>query len=223
MLTTLDEAALVALVEEEHYAMAGAAHHNFVIRLYEGLLVVFDGRDDVCVLAEVTTFGPDGQPFIPDIAVVHGVGQHEPSSWRQDHGDPPPTVVIEVVSPSENDDVLATKLTRFNDCGVEEVWLLRTRLGEITCYRRHEGTLRRIAAGSSALLGGVRFEVAPDGAIVPFFADGEEFPPHFVAILRRARCAEARATDAEAHAAAVAAQVLRLQDQLRAAGIEPIV
>lgn len=119
---------------------------------------------------------------------------------------------------------------RFNDCGVEEVWPLRTRLGEITCYRRHEGTLRRIAAGSSALLGGVRFEVAPGGAIVPFFADGEEFPPHFVAILRRARRAEARATDAEAHAAQaeahaaeVAAQLLRLQDQLRAAGIEPTV
>jgi hypothetical protein len=125
------------------------------------------------------------------------------------------TVVIEVVSPSENDDGLATKLERFDDSGVEEVWLLRTRLGEITCYRRHEGTLRRVEAGSSALLGGVRFEVAPDRAIVPFFADGEEFPPHFVAILRRARRAEARASDAEA-------QVLRLQDQLRAAGITPV-
>lgn len=211
---TADEAALVAQAEEEHYAMAGAAHHNFVIRLYEGLLVVFDGRDDVCVLAEVTTFGPQGQPFIPDVAIIHGVGQHEPTSWRQDHGDPPITVAIEVVSPSENDDVIVKKLARFDECGVEEVWFLRISLGDILCYRRTEGTLRRVIDRRSDLLGGVHFEIAADGSIVPFFADGEEFAPHFIAILRRARRAEAQAAAAEA-------QVAQLREQLRAAGIEP--
>ena len=242
MSITVDEATLVAQVEEEHYAMAGAAHHNFVIRLYEGLLVVFDDRNDVCVLAEVTTFGPAGQPFIPDVAVIHGVGQHEPTSWRQDHGDPPLTVAIEVVSPSENDDIIATKLARFDEAGAQEVWFLRTRLSDIMCYRRNEGTLQRVTASSSSLLGGVRFEVAADGSIVPFFADGEEFPPHFVAILRRARRAEALATAAEAAAAtaeataaaaeataaaaeataaAAVARAEQLRDQLRAAGIQP--
>lgn len=221
MSITTDEEALLAQIEEEHYAMAGAAHHNFVIRLFEGLLVVFEGRDDVCVLAEVTTFAPSGQPFIPDVAVIHGVGQHEPTSWRQDHGDPPITVAIEVVSASENDDVVAGKLARFEESGVQEVWFLRTRLGDILCYRRTEGTLRRVTATSSALLGGVRFDVAPDGAIVPFFADGEEFPPHFVAVLRRARRAEAQAAAAEAQAAAAEAQAERLRAQLRAAGIQP--
>jgi Uma2 family endonuclease len=228
MLTTMDEHALVAQVEEEHYAMAGAAHHNFVIRLYEGLLTVFHDRDDVCVLAEVTSFGPDGQPFIPDVAVIHGVPQAEPSSWRQDRGDRPPTVVIEVVSRSENDDMVSTKLARFNDVGVQEVWLLRISTGEISCYRRAEGTLRRTSDSASALLGGVRFDAGPDGSIVPLFADGEEFPSHFVVILARAHRAEAQAAQAEAKAAqsqetATAAldTAQKLRAQLRAAGIEP--
>jgi Uma2 family endonuclease len=228
MLTTMDETALVAQVEEEHYAMAGAAHHNFVIRLYEGLLTVFDDRDDVCVLAEVTSFGPDGQPFIPDVAVIHGVPQTEPSSWRQDRSDPPPTVVIEVVSRSENDDMVSAKLARFADVGVQEVWLLRISIGTISCYRRVEGSLRHTSDNSSALLGGVRFEAGPDGSIVPFFADGEEFPSHFVVILARAHRAEAQAAQAEEQAAAAEAQAAmafavaeQLRAQLRAAGIEP--
>lgn len=201
--------------------MAGAAHHNFVIRLYEGLLVVFDGRDDVCVLAEVTTFGPQSQPFIPDVAVIHGVGQHEPTSWRQDHGDPAITVAIEVVSPGESDDIIATKLARFDDCGVQEAWFLRTRLSDIVCYRRTDGALRRVIDRHSELLGGVHFDVAADGSIVPFFADGEEFAPHFIAILRRARRAEPQAAVAEAQFAAAEARVAQLREQLRAAGIEP--
>lgn len=209
-----DEAALVALAEEEHYAMAGAAHHNFVIRLYEGLLVVFDGRDDVCVLAEVTTFGPQGQPFIPDVAIIHGVAQHEPTSWRLDHGDLPITVAIEVVSPSESDEIILKKLARFDECGVSEVWFLRISLGDIVCYRRVDGSLSRVIARRSDLLDGVHFEVAADRSIVPFFADGEEFAPHFIAILGRARRAEALAAAAEA-------QVAQLRAQLRAVGIEP--
>ncbi len=216
MLTTIDEDALVAQVEEEHYAMAGAAHHNFVIRLYEGLLTVFHERDDVCVLAEVTWFGSDGQPFIPDVAVIHGVAQSEPSSWRQDRGDPPASVVIEVVSASETDDILFAKLARFNDAGVEEAWFLRTRLGNISCYRRVDGLLRPVVDNTSALLGNVRFEAGPDGSIVPLFANGEEFPSHFVVIL-------ARAHRAEAHAAAAEAQADELRAQLRAAGITPAV
>jgi len=237
MLTTIDEDALVAQVEEEHYAMAGAAHHNFVIRLYEGLLTVFHERDDVCVLAEVTWFGPDGTPFIPDVAVIHGVAQSEPTSWRQDRGDPPASVVIEVVSSSETDDVLFAKLARFNDAGVEEVWFLRTRLGHISCYRRVEGVLRPVVANTSALLGNVRFEADTDESIVPLFANGEEFPSHFVVILARAHraeaqaaaaeahaaAAEAHAATAEAHAAAAEAHVDELRAQLRAAGITPAV
>ena len=201
--------------------MAGAAHHNFVIRLYEGLLVVFDGRDDVCVLAEVTTFGPHGQPFIPDIAIIHGVGQHEPTSWRQDHGDPPITVAIEVVSPSESDEIVVKKLARFDECGVDEAWLLRISLGDIVCYRRTEGALRRVIDRRSDLLDGVHFEIAADGSIVPFFADGEEFAPHFIAILGRARRAEAQVVAVEAQVVAVEAQAAQLRQQLRAAGIEP--
>ena len=208
--------------------MAGAAHHNFVIRLYEGLLVVFDGRDDVCVLAEVTTFGPHGRPFIPDVAIIHGVGQHEPTSWRLDHGDAPITVAIEVVSLSENDDIILKKLARFDECGIDEVWFLRISLGDIVCYRRTDGSLRRVIDRRSDLLGGVHFEIASDGSIVPFFADGEEFAPHFVVILRRARRAEAHAAAAEAQAAAAEAQtaaaesqVTQLREQLLAAGIEP--
>jgi Uma2 family endonuclease len=242
MLTTIDEDALVAQVEEEHYAMAGAAHHNFVIRLYEGLLTVFHDRDDVCVLAEVTSFGPEGQPFIPDVAVIHGVPQTEPTSWRQDRGDPPATVVIEVVSRSENDDMVSVKLARFNEFGIDEVWLLRISTGEINCYRRVDGSLRRDHDNTSALLGGVRFESGPDGSIVPLFADGEEFPSHFVVILARAHRAEARAEQAEARietaearietaearietaearVATAEAQAERLRAQLREAGITP--
>jgi Uma2 family endonuclease len=228
MLTTMDEITLVAQVEEEHYAMAGAAHHNFVIRLYEGLLTVFDSRTDVCVLAEVTSFGPDGQPFIPDVAIIHGVPQTEPSSWRQDHGDPPPTVVIEVVSRSENDEMVSAKLARFADIGVQEVWLLRISIGTVSCYRRVEGVLRHVVDNTSALLGGVRFEAGPDGSIVPFFANGEEFPSHFVVILARAHRAEAQAAQAQAQVAQAEAQVAaalniaeQLRGQLRAAGIEP--
>ena len=208
--------------------MAGAAHHNFVIRLYEGLLVVFDGRDDVCVLAEVTTFGPQGQAFIPDVAIIHGVGQHEPTSWRLDHGAPSITVAIEVVSPSESDDVILKKLARFDECRVEEVWFLRISLGDIVCYRQSEGSLRRVIDRRSDLLGGVHFEIAADSSIVPFFADGEEFAPHFIAILRRARraealtaAAEALTAAAEALTAAAEAKVAELRAQLRAAGIEP--
>ncbi len=196
--------------------MAGAAHHNFVIRLYEGLLTVFHKRDDVCVVAEVTWFGPDGRPFIPDVAVIHGVAQSEPSSWRQDRGDPPASVVIEVVSASETDDIVFAKLARFNDAGVEEAWFLRTRLGHIGCYRRVDGVLRPVVDNTSALLGNVRFEADPDGSIVPLFANGEEFPSHFVVILARAHRAEAHAATAEAHAD-------ELRAQLRAAGITPAV
>lgn len=223
MLTTIDEDALVAQVEEEHYAMAGAAHHNFVIRLYEGLLTVFHERDDVCILAEVTWFGADGKPFIPDVAVIHGVPQSEPSSWRQDRGDPPASVVIEVVSPSETDDILFAKLARFNEVGVEEAWFLRTRLGSITCYRRVDGVLRPVVDNTSELLANVRFEAGPDGSIVPLFANGEEFPSHFVVILARAQRAEARLEQVEAQAATAEADSEKLRAQLRAAGITPTV
>jgi Uma2 family endonuclease len=217
MLTTIDEDALVAQVEEEHYAMAGAAHHNFVIRLYEGLLTVFHQRDDVCVLAEVTWFGPDGKPFIPDVAVIHGVAQSEPTSWRQDRGDPPASVVIEVVSSSETDDILFGKLARFNEVGVQEAWFLRTRLGSISCYRRVDGVLRPVVDNTSALLGNVRFEAGPDGSIVPLFANGEEFPSHFVVILARAHRAEARLVQAESRLEQAEGRVEQAESRLEQA------
>ena len=48
------------------------------------------------------------------------------------------------MSPSENDDIILRKLARFEECGVEEAWFLRTSLGDIVCYRRTDGTLRRV-------------------------------------------------------------------------------
>lgn len=55
-------------------------------------------------------------------------------------------------TPSENDDIVVKKLARFDECGVEEVWFLRISLGDILCYRRTEGTLRRVIDGRAARL-----------------------------------------------------------------------
>jgi Uma2 family endonuclease len=214
MTTALDEDALVAQVEQEHYLMAGAAHHNLVIRLYEGLLTEFDGRDDACVLAEVTWFLPNGQPMIPDIAVIRGVPQSEPSSWRQDRGDAPPSVLIEVVSPGDTEEIHRAKLDRFELAGAEEVWFLHLLTGAIACWRRTaEGNLRIVHDDTSALLNGVHFGIGPDGRVVPFFSNGDEFPSHLAVVMARAQRAEARALAAEA-------ELERLQAALRAHGID---
>jgi Uma2 family endonuclease len=236
MTTTLDEDALVAQVEEEHYGMAGAAHHNLVIRLYEGLLTEFDGTDDACVLAEVTWFLPSRQPMIPDIAVIRGVPQSEPTSWRQDRGDPPASVIIEVVSPGDTEEIHRAKLDRFELAGASEVWFLFLLTGAIVCWRRTAaGLLRVVHDDTSELLNGVRFGVGPDGRVVPFFSNGDEFPTHLSVVMARAERAEARAlsaetriaeaeskaADAETRAASVAAEIAQLRSRLHSRGIDP--
>jgi Uma2 family endonuclease len=218
MTTTLDEDALVAQVEEEHYGMAGAAHHNLVIRLYEGLLTEFDGHDDVCVLAEVTWFLPDHQPMIPDVVVIRGAPQSEPTSWRQDHGDAPPTVIIEVVSPGDTEEIHRAKLDRFELAGTQEVWFLHLLTGAIVCWRKTaEGNLRIVHDDTSQLLNGVRFGVGPDGRVVPFFSDGDEFPSHLAVVLARARSAEDRALVAEDRATSAEDRALSAEDRAMSA------
>jgi Uma2 family endonuclease len=215
MTTLLDEDALVAEAEQEHYAMAGAAHHNLVIRLYEGLLTIFQHRHDACVLAEVTWFLSGGRPMIPDIAVILGAPQTEPDSWRQDRGDPAPTVIIEVVSRSENDEIKLAKLDRFQQAGAGEVWFLHLLTGSHECWRADTaGVLRFVHDDTSALLDGVRFGVGPDGQVVPFFSNGDEFPGHLWVEMARTRRAEQRAEAAEQRAEVAEAELHRLRGLL---------
>ncbi len=218
MTTMLDEDALVAQAEEEHYAMAGAVHHNLVIRLYEGLLTIFQHRPDVCVLAEVTWFLPNGRPMIPDIAVIYGAPQTEPDSWRQDRGNPVPAVIIEVVSRSENDEIKLAKLDRFQQAGASEVWFLHLLTGSHECWRVDPaGVLRFVHDNTSALLDGVRFGVGPDGQVVPFYSNGDEFPSHMFVVLAHARRAEQQAEAAQQQAEAAQQHAEAAQQQADAA------
>lgn len=196
---TAVDATSEADVEREHYLMAGQQHRDLVTRLYEGLKLLFRERSDRLVMSEVSTASPDGRWMIPDIAIVLGQPQAEHRSYRVGVNGPAPTIVLEVVSPNDTDDVNGNKLDRHLQLGTAEMWFLHLRTGGVQRFVVEDGRFVMAPVGPCDALEGVRFEVE-DGRFDPRYGDGSPFP----------------------HAAsAEAARAERLAARLRAAGIDP--
>ena len=165
--------------DEEHRLMAGMVHFELVIRLYEGLLLLFRDRPDVFVAAELNWVLPEHRVAVPDIAVVFGQpADDRPRSYRQDQGRPPADLVIEVVSSQDTDEINADKMKRHAAAGTRELWFLYLATGGQTRFVLHDEHYEFAPATVVAALGGVRFE-ASNGTFVPYFPDGRVFPAHF--------------------------------------------
>ena len=195
------------LVEEEHYAMAGQEHRDVITRLYEGLKLLFDGRDDRLVMAEVDLYPPGEQvKMIPDIAVVFGVAQSVVNSYRVGRSGPAPTVVLEVVSRWETEDARTRKLERYATIGVLEVWFLHMHPPVNVRYSRLDGGWQADTPVRCDLLDGVSFP-AVEGVLELHTPDGRPFPLNTASSELQARAAveralaEAQRADAESERA----------------------
>ncbi len=223
-LTDEEQALVDAYDEEEMLMSAGLPHLNLMVRIYQGLRVHFEGRDDVFVCADLAWFDQHGQAMAPDIAVVFGLHQHDVQSYRQDKGMPPASVVIELVSPRDTPQRNRAKIERWSSAGAGEFWLLDPGTGQVSAFTPFDGVLRfnPELGVSSPLLGGIHFGTEPDGTIVPYFPDGTAFPEDLVCITKDLRATHAALQAAHAEAESAGRRADALEAQLRALGIEPV-
>jgi Uma2 family endonuclease len=155
-------------------------------------------RDDVFVGGDLFWYPVQNFPNIvqaPDVFVVFGRPQRDRGSYRQwEEDNVPMTVVFEVRSPNDGDELMQQKLEFYDEHEVEEYYLLdpNPTPNTIRVYQRRGGNLgpRRLRAGkfTSPRLG-IRFDLTGPEAVV-FSPTGERFLTFAEEKTQRMRLAE---------------------------------
>ncbi len=140
----------------------------------------------------------EGRPYIsvaPDVMVALGRPKGDRRSYLQGQEDNiAPQVVFEIASPSNTRTELEdTKLTFYQDCGVEEYYIYDPDRVQLKGWQRQEGQLQAIASmlGWVSPCLGIRFDVT-DNDLKLYFPDGKPFSS-YVELVERVDRAEARA------------------------------
>jgi Uma2 family endonuclease len=186
------------------------------------LAALFRDRDDVVVGGNLLWYPVQGFPDIrraPDTFVVFGRPRKRRGSYLQwEENGVPMTVVFEVRSPEDGDDLMQEKLEFYDEYGAEEYYMLdpSPEPNTLQVYVRKGGALgpRRLRAGkfTSPRLG-IRFDLTGTIAQV-FYPDGQPFRS-FEQFAVRADQAEQR-TDQAQQRAVQAEQQLDAERQRRA-------
>ena len=163
--------------------MGESTHHiQWIITILCNLKKLFNHREDVFVAGDLFWYPEFGNKYYraaPDIMVVFGrpsrrkenVGAYR--QWHEEHQ--PPQVVLEVLSPSDTNEILNKKVTFYEDNKVEELYLCNPHTAEFQGMLLKNGTyeiIENLEGWQSPRLG-VRFEKGGDYNLL--FPDGSPF------------------------------------------------
>ncbi len=118
--------ALATAYEEERGKPMPSKNHALVQSCLAGVL--FKYRDKVTVLSELS-LELDGQPLVPDVSVFPKLSV----DWHNDEikMTEPPSLVIEILSPTQPLDDLVKKADVYFAAGVKSCWIVQTSLKTI--------------------------------------------------------------------------------------------
>ena len=194
---------------EGHWIAQSVAHGVTVRQAAAALDLHFRERSEVLVAMEVMVYyqlGNNEAKLQPDVQVVFGVGRDNRSSYRVWEEGKPPDFVLEVASPSTQEDDAKQKARQYSRIGVREYWridpqgaLMSSPLeGYVLSGGRYSPVERVLGAGErvhlrSEVLGLELRSARQAAATVLVFRDpatGEEFDGALAEVERRRLAAE---------------------------------
>ena len=198
---------------------------ELIVWIKENLELLFASNNSVFVAGDLLWYPVEGNNLLrqsPDVMVAFGRPKGYRGSYQQWLEDNiPPQVVFEIWSPGNRPSNMARKLEFYARYGVEEYYLYKPDLVDLTGWRRGESTLEvieEIEGWVSPRLG-VKFALAEEKLEI-YRPDGQPFLTYLELAQQREQ-AEARAQEAEARVQEAEARVQLLAAKLREMGIEP--
>lgn len=198
---------------------------ELIVWIKENLELLFANEPNVFVAGDLLWYPVEGNNVLrqaPDVMVAVGRPKGYRGSYQQWLEDNiPPQVVFEIWSPGNRPSKMAKKFEFYDRYGVEEYYLYKPDLVDLTGWQRRESRLEVIdsIAGWVSPRLGVRFELS-ESELQIYRPDGQRFLT-YLELARDREQAEARAEQAEARAEQAEAQLQALRDLLRERGIDP--
>jgi Uma2 family endonuclease len=198
---------------------------ELIVWIKENLELLFANEQNVFVAGDLLWYPVEGDNKLrqaPDVMVAVGRPKGYRGSYQQWLEDNiPPQVVFEIWSPGNPPSKMAKKFEFYDRYGVEEYYLYKPDLVDLTGWQRRESRLEVIdsIAGWVSPRLGVRFELS-ESELQIYRPDGQRFLT-YLELARDREQTEARAEQAEARAEQAEAQLQALRDLLRERGIDP--
>ena len=153
---------------------------NWIVKIKEGLEVLFADRPDVFVAGDLLWYPVEGNNKIrtaPDAMVAFGRPKGDRGSYRQwEEGNIAPQVVFEILSPGNTPKEMNKKFLWYECYGAEEYYVYDPDKIDLKGWIRCENRLapvREIQGRTSPRLG-IRFEII-DNELNIFRPDGQKF------------------------------------------------
>ncbi|HEY9603548.1 MAG TPA: Uma2 family endonuclease [Allocoleopsis sp.] len=191
---------------------------ELIVWIKENLELLFANDPNVFVAGDLLWYPVEGNNTLrqaPDVMVAFGRPKGYRGSYQQWLEDnTPPQVVFEIWSPGNRPSQMARKFEFYDRYGVEEYYLYKPDLLDLTGWQRRESRLEVIdqMAGWVSPRLGVQFQLSEDELEI-YRPDGERFAT-YIQLAQRAEQERQRAEQAET-------QLKALQDLLRERGIDP--
>lgn len=198
---------------------------QLIVWIKENLELLFANDPHVFVAGDLLWYPVEGDNNLrlaPDVMVVFGRPKGYRGSYQQWLEDNiPPQVVFEIWSPGNRLSQMAKKFEFYERYGVEEYYLYKPDVVDLTGWRRRESSLEVIdqMTGWVSPRLGVRFELSKEKLQI-FSPSGKPFFT-YLELDRQRQQAEARAEEAEARAEQAEAQLQALRTLLQERGINP--
>jgi Uma2 family endonuclease len=205
---------------------------ELIVWIKENLELLFANDPNVFVAGDLLWYPVEGNNVLrqaPDVMVAVGRPKGYRGSYQQWLEDNiPPQVVFEIWSPGNRPSKMAKKFEFYDRYGVEEYYLYKPDLVDLTGWQRRESRLEvidQIAGWVSPRLG-VRFELS-ESELQIYRSDGQPFLTYLELEQQlqqerqRAQQAEARAEQTEALLEQERQKAQALEAKLRELGIDP--
>lgn len=198
---------------------------ELIVWIKENLELLFANDPNVFVAGDLLWYPVEGDNKLrqaPDVMVAVGRAKGYRGSYQQWLEDNiPPQVVFEIWSPGNRPSKMAQKLEFYDRYGVEEYYLYKPDLVDLTGWQRRNSRLELIdpIAGWVSPRLGVRFELS-ELTLQIYRPDSQPFLT-YLELARDREQAQARAEQAEARAEQAEAQLQALRALLQERGINP--
>jgi Uma2 family endonuclease len=153
---------------------------RWIVTLYGNLAALFRDQADIFVAGNLLWYPEEGRPDIrtaPDVLVVFGRPKGDRGSYKQwEERGIPPTVVFEVLSPSNRPPEMYEKLAFYEEHAVEEYYMYDPDDNQLTAFVRRGDVFRRVRQvnGFTSPRLGIRFDLSGAEMIV-LRPDGRPF------------------------------------------------
>lgn len=196
-----------------------------IVWIKDNLELLFANDPNVFVAGDLLWYPVEGDNKLrqaPDVMVAVGRAKGYRGSYQQWLEDNiPPQVVFEIWSPGNRPSKMAQKLEFYDRYGVEEYYLYKPDLVDLTGWQRRNSRLELIdpLAGWVSPRLGVRFELS-ESTLQIYRPDSQPFLT-YLELARDREQAQARVQQAEARAEQAEAQLQALRALLQERGINP--